>query len=63
MGIRLEIRKSRFHRSPQGLATSFLEIDHEIFSAVILSIPLIQERQLVSGERKCTSIGQLLREL
>ena len=31
------------------------EIDHEIFSTVILSIPLIQERQLsVSGERMCT---------
>ena len=29
--------------------------DHEIFSTVILSLPLIQERQLsVSGERMCT---------
>ena len=34
---------------------SFVEIDHEIFSTVILSLPLIQERQLsVSGERMCT---------
>ena len=34
---------------------SFVEIDHEIFSAVILSLPLIQEGQLsVSGERMCT---------
>ena len=30
---------------------SFMEIDHEIFSTVILSLPLIQEGQLsVSGE-------------
>ena len=34
---------------------SFVEIDHEIFSTVILSLPLIQEGQLsVSGEGKCT---------
>ena len=34
---------------------SFAEIDHEIFSMVILSLPLIQEGQLsVSGERMCT---------
>ena len=33
----------------------FVEIDHEIFSVVILSLPLIQEGQLsVSGERMCT---------
>ena len=31
---------------------SFLEIDHEIFSTVILSLPLIQEGQLVSFWRK-----------
>ena len=35
---------------------SFVEIDYEIFSTVILSLPLIQEGQLsVSGERMCTS--------
>ena len=34
---------------------SFMEIDCEIFSVVILSLPLIQEGQLlVSGERMCT---------
>ena len=34
---------------------SFMEIDHEKFSTVILSLPLIQEGQLsVSGERMCT---------
>ena len=39
----------------RGLQHSFVEIDHEIFSAVILSLPLIQEGQLsVSGERMCT---------
>ena len=33
---------------------SFLEIDREIFSTVILSLPLIQEGQLsVSGKRMC----------
>ena len=31
-----------------------MEIDHEIFSTVILFLPLIQEGQLsVSGERMC----------
>ena len=34
---------------------NFMVIDHEIFSTVILSLPLIQEGQLsVSGERMCT---------
>ena len=38
--------------TPAGLATFFREIDHEIFSAAILSLPLIQEEHLsVSGER------------
>ena len=39
----------------RGLQHSFVEIDHEIFSTVILSLPLIQEGQLsVSGKRMCT---------
>ena len=39
----------------RGRHHSFVEIDHEIFSTVILSLPLIQEGQLsVSGERMCT---------
>ena len=39
----------------QGRQHSFVEIDHEIFSTVILSLPLIQEGQLsVSGKRMCT---------
>ena len=48
----------------RGRQHSFVEIDHEIFSTVILSLPLIQEGQLsVSGERMCTillaSVAQL----
>ena len=36
----------------QGWQLSFVEIDHEIFSTVILSLPLIQEGQLsVSGKK------------
>ena len=45
---------SRFKPLP-GRQHSFVEIDHEIFSTVILSLPLIQEGQLsVSGKRMCT---------
>ena len=41
--------------TPAKLAMFFLEIDHEIFSMVILSLSLIQEGQLsVSGGRMCT---------
>ena len=37
---------------------SFLEIDHEIFSMVLLFLPLILEGQLsVSCERMCVSSG------
>ena len=40
-----------------GQQHQFVEIDHEIFSTVILSFLLIQEGQLsVSGERMCTMI-------
>ena len=42
---------------------SFVEIDHEIFSVVILSLPLIQEGQLlVSGERMCTILVNRLED-
>ena len=38
----------------QGQQHSFVEFDHEIFSTVILFLPLIQEGPLsVSGERMC----------
>ena len=52
--VRLETRRSRV-QPRRGRQHSFVEIDHEIFSTVILSLPLIQEGQLsVSGERMCT---------
>ena len=39
----------------RGRQHSFVEIDHGLFSTVILSIPVIQEGQLtVSGVRMCT---------
>ena len=39
----------------RGRQHYFVEIEHEIFSTVILSLPLIQDRQLsVSDERMCT---------
>ena len=39
----------------RGRQHPFVEIDHEIFSTVILSLSLIQEGQLsVSGEGMCT---------
>ena len=49
--------------TPPGLQHSFVEIDHEIFSMVILSLPLIQEGQLsVSGERMCTILVNRLED-
>ena len=47
----------------RGWQHSFVEIDHEIFSTVILSLPLIQEGQLsVSGERMCTLLVNRLED-
>ena len=47
----------------RGRQHSFVEIDHEIFSTVILSFPLIQEGQLsVSGERMCTILVNRLED-
>ena len=47
----------------RGRQHSFMEIDHEIFSTVILSLPLIQEGQLsVSGERMCTILVNRLED-
>ena len=47
----------------RGRQHSFVEIDHEIFSAVILSLPLIQEGQLsVSGGRMCTILVNRLED-
>ena len=47
----------------RGRQHSFMEIDHEIFSTVVLSLPLIQEGQLsVSGERMCTILVNCLED-
>ena len=47
----------------RGRQHSFTETDHEILSTVILSLPLIQERQLsVSGERMCTLLVKCLED-
>ena len=47
----------------RGRQHPFVEIDHEIFSTVILSLPLIQEGQLsVSGERMCTILVNRLED-
>ena len=47
----------------RGQQHSFVEIDHEIFSTVILSLPLIQEGQLsVSGKRMCTILVNCLED-
>ena len=47
----------------RGRQHSFVEIDHEIFSTVILSLPLIQEGQLsVSGKRMCTILVNRLED-
>ena len=54
-GRRFSPRRGRQH--------SFVEIDHEIFSTVILSLPLIQEGQLsVSGERMSTILVNRLED-
>ena len=46
-----------------GRQHSFVDIDHEIFSMVILSLLLIQEGQLsVSGERMCTILVNRLED-
>ena len=47
----------------RGRQHSFVEIDHEIFSTVILFLPLIQEGQLsVSGGRMCTILVNRLED-
>ena len=47
----------------RGRQHSFVDIDHEIFSTVILSLLLIQEGQLsVSGKRMCTILVNRLED-
>ena len=56
-------RPGRGFNPRQGQQHSFVEIDHEIFSTVILSLLLIQEGQLsVSGERMCTILVNRLED-
>ena len=60
--VRQETRRSRV-QPRRGRQYSFVEIDHEILSTVILSLPLIQEGQLsVSGERMCTILVNRLED-
>ena len=54
-GLRFDPNRGRQH--------SFVEVDHEIFSMVILSLPLIQEGQLsFSGKRMCTILVNCLED-
>ena len=47
----------------RGRQHSFVKIDHEVFSTVILSLLLIQEGQLpVSGERMCAILLNCLED-
>ena len=62
MRVQLMIRRSQVQSLP-GQQHSFMEIDHEIFSTVILFLPLIQEGQLsVSGKRMCTILFNRLED-
>ena len=49
--------------TPAEVGNTFVEIDHEIFSTIILSPPLNQEGQLsVSGKRMCTILVNRLED-
>ena len=62
MHVRLVIRRLRILLLT-GRQHCFMEIDHEIFFEVILSLLLIQEGQLsVSGERMCTILANHLED-
>ena len=56
-------RPGRGFNPGRGRQHSFVEIDDEIFSTVILPLPLTQEGQLsVSGERMCTILVNRLKD-
>ena len=62
MRIPLVIRRLQV-RPMLGQQHSFVEIDHEIFSMVIHSVPLIQEGHLsVSGKRMRTILVNCLED-
>ena len=55
--------RSRVQPPPRSATFFSVEIDHEIFPMVILSLPLIQEGQVsVSGERMCTILVNRLED-
>ena len=64
VGCAVRPETSRWRVQPRPRSQhSFMEIDREIFSTVILSLPLIQEGQLsVSGERMCTILVNCLED-
>ena len=63
VGCASDWRPGRGFDPCRGRQHSFLEIDHEIFSTVILSLALIQDEQLsVSGERMCTILVNRLED-
>ena len=62
MRVRVVIRRLLV-RPLLGRQHSFVKIDQEIFSMVILSLPLIQEGELsVSGKTMCTMLGNHLED-
>ena len=59
----LDARPTGDHEVMGSTPTEVSNIDHEIFSMVILSLLLIQEGQLsVSGERMCTILVNRLED-
>ena len=61
LSVLLVIRRLRVRPPPDRQHS--LRFDHEIFSTVILSLPLIQEGQLsVSVERLCTILVNCLED-
>ena len=63
MRVRLVVVRRLRVRPPPGRQHSFVKIGHEIFSTVILSLPLIQEGQLsVSGEGMYTILVNRLED-
>ena len=53
--------EGRGFKSRRGRQHSFVEIDHEVFSMVILTLPLYQEGKL-SGGRMCTILVNRLED-
>ena len=59
----ITLQRTRLCLYSPGQQHSFVEIDHEIFSTVILSLLLIEEGQLSDfGERICTILVNCLKD-